>query len=123
MYNGDRRQENYGILPNDIGDGVDLHPYEFAQAAWRGGPFAAISRDAPVKDMPVTLRNPFDFSQTNFGSLQDRYLWNKSMFDPRPLSINPFFLLYPDRLMSPRLFDPSPMNPVEGIPVLPPQFR
>lgn len=51
----------------------------------------AIGRDAPINDAPVTLSNPFDLSQTTLGTLQNAFLWNKLLFDPRPLSTNRFF--------------------------------
>ena len=81
MYEGNPGPESYGILPNNIGDSTDLGrnvfdlgPYVLAQAARVGVPLAAISRDAPIKDVPVTLRNPFDFSQATLESLQNRFL-------------------------------------------------
>jgi hypothetical protein len=83
----------------------------------------AINRDVPVKDRPVTLSNPFDFSQTPLGALQSAFLWNKLLFDPRLLPTNPFFSSDSNRTLRPNLFDPTPMNPRDGAPILPEQFR
>jgi hypothetical protein len=129
MYEGTPGAESYCILPNNIGnadpgpDVFDLDPYVLAQAAQARFLLAAISRDAPIRDVPVTLRNPFDFSQTTLESLQNRFLWDKLMFDPRLLSRNPFFSSDSNLTVRPNLFEPAPMNPVEGVPILPPQFR
>jgi hypothetical protein len=130
MHKGNPGPESYGILPNHIGDStdlgwdvVDLDPYVLVQSGRVGVPLAAIGRDAPIKDVPVTLRSPFDFSQTTLESLQNRFLWDKLMFDPRLLLRNPFFSSDSNLTVRPNLFGPAPMNPVEGVPILPPQFR
>ena len=130
MHEGSPGRESYGILPNNIGDSrdvgrnvFDLDPYVLAQTARAGFPLAASSRDAPIRDVPVTLRNPFDFSQATFGSLQNRFLWDKLMFDTQLLFRNPFFSSDSNLTVRPNLLDPAPMNPVEGAPILPPRFR
>ncbi len=46
-------------------------------------------------------------------------VWNNLMFNPKPL--HPFFMgTYDDPA---GLFDSRPMNPLEGVPILPPNFR
>jgi hypothetical protein len=98
-------------------------PYQSWPELTSGFRVAAISRDAPIKEVPVTLPNPFDFSQSTLGALQNRFLWDKLMFDPRQLSRNPFFSSDSNLTVRPNLFDSAPMNPLEGVPILPPQFR
>jgi hypothetical protein len=72
MHSGNPEPESYGILPNYISDStdlgwnvVDLDPYVLAQSGRVGVPLAAISRDAPIKDVPVTRRNPFRLFSNN----------------------------------------------------------
>ena len=84
---------------------------------------AAISRDAPVRDVPFTMANPFDFSQTSMDALMRAFLWNKLLFDSRLLARNPFFSSDSNRIPRSNLFDPAPMNSQEGAPILPQQFR
>src|SRR5262249_45044695 len=86
---------------------------------WRFG------RDAPIRDVPFTMTDPFGFSQIREGALERAYLWNKLLFDSRLLPTNRFFFFYPDpdRMPPSNLFDPAPMNPREGAPILPQQFR
>jgi hypothetical protein len=88
------------------------------------GSFAAIGRDAPVVNVPLTQTSPFNFDRY-FGDMQSRYLWNKLLFEPTPLPANPFFwgtYLNPEKPPA-ELFDPRPMNPPEGVPLVPPHFR
>jgi hypothetical protein len=84
---------------------------------------AAISRDAPIRDAPFTMTNPFDLSQTSVDALIRAFLWNKLLFDSRLLARNPFFSSDSNLISRPNLFDPTPMNPQEGAPILPQQFR
>jgi hypothetical protein len=120
----------YGVLPSRFDDPATLpwssfnsNHYDPTPGALVGYGLAAISRDAPVKDAPVTLPNPFDWSQSTFGDLQNRYLWNKLMFDSRLLPTNPFFSSDSNRTPQSNFLAPTPMNPLEGAPILPPQFR
>lgn len=66
---------------------------------------------------PYTFPNPFDFSHTD---LQGNYLWNKLMFDPRPLQSNPFSLQDPDPDSA--TLNATPLNPPGGS-TIPPKFR
>jgi hypothetical protein len=123
-----RRSPGHGVLPDNLGrrgdnlfsildfnDRASLLPPDLA--------VAAVSRDAPVRDAPVTLTNPFDFSRSPLGALVNEFLWHHLLFDARPLSTNSFFKS--DSILVPRsnLFEPMPMNPQEGAPILPQQFR
>jgi hypothetical protein len=118
----------HGVLPNNLGRPAEnLFPiFDFSN---RGLPLqpglalAAISRDAPVKDAPVTLTNPFDFSRSPLGALVNEFLWHHLLFDPRPLSTSLFLKPNSIPIPSPRLFESVPMNPQEGAPILPQQFR
>jgi len=114
---------NLGGFDNDPWAKSNLSPY--APAPWQQPAFrlTVISRDAPVNDKPVTLSNPFDFSQTSLGALQSAFLWNKLLFDPRLSPTNPFFSSDSNRTLRPYLFDPRPMNPWDDAPILPEQFR
>jgi hypothetical protein len=60
--------------------------------------------DGKVADVPVVTRDLFDLSGTTYPDLQNLFLWNKLLFEPRPLPSNPFFSsdsnLNPDRICS-----------------------
>jgi hypothetical protein len=105
--------------PDDSGTGGLLGK---RYANWPGSAsYAAIGRDAPVREVPVIRQNPFDFSRTMFSDMQRRYLWNKLLYDSKLLPNNPFFMgTYDDPT---GLLGPTPMNPAEGAPILPPDFR
>jgi len=113
-----------GILPYDevAFDGASAGPFGVFPGANIPfqppvGGFAAIGRDAPVVNAPITLRNPF--SRSTYDTLEMRYIWDNLMFDPRPL--RPVILKTYDDPSG--LFDPRPTNPPEGVPMLPPAFR
>jgi hypothetical protein len=66
---------------------------------------------------PYTFPNPFDFSNTD---LQGNYLWNKLMFDSRPMQSNSFFMGVPDPDSTP--LNATPLTPPSGS-TIPPKFR
>ena len=122
------RSQGHGVLPDKIGRPAEnLFPIlDFsnrAQPLQPGLVLAAISRDAPVRDAPVTLTNPFDFSRSPLGAVVKEFLWHHLLFDPRPLSTNLFLKPNSIPIPSRRLFESVPMNPQEGAPILPQQFR
>jgi hypothetical protein len=53
----------------------------------------------------------------------NEYLWHHLLFDPRPLSRNLFFKSDAIPIPHSNLFEPVPMNPQEGSPIVPQQFR
>ena len=128
MTNGNYyRSPGHGVLPDNLGRAGNLFSiFDFNNRVPPLQPdFAvtAISRDAPVKDAPVTLTNPFDFSRSPLGVLVNEHLWRHLLFDPRPLSTNLFFKSDSTPIPSSKLFEPVPINPQEGAPILPQQFR
>jgi hypothetical protein len=84
---------------------------------------AATDPNGPIRELPVVRANPFDFSRLNFADLQALFLWNKLLFDPLPLPMNPFFSsdsnLYPGADM----FRSTPTYPTDDHPIRPPEFR
>ena len=90
---------------------------------YNGSLLAAIGRNAPISDVPVKRSNPFEFSGLTFSELQNLFLWNKLLFDPVLLPGNPYFSSDSNLYPSADLFRHQPMNPTEGVPILPPQFR
>ncbi len=96
----------------------DLDPS--ASASRWSGPTFAVDRETPVRDY-FTFPNPFNFS--DFGSTQDRYIWNKLLFDPRLLQSNRFYWLWPDREKVGAFFGPAPMGPLGDSPNSAPKFR
>src|SRR5262252_3681788 len=128
MTNGNyHRSPGHGVLPDNLGHAENLFSiFDFNNRVPPLQPdFAvtAISRDAPVKDAPVTLTNPFDFSRSPLGVLVNEHLWHHLLFDPRPLSTNLFFRSDSVPVSSSTVFEPVPMMPQEGSPILPQQFR
>jgi hypothetical protein len=115
------RSPGHGVLPDNLTSTFDFN--NRVPSLQPGFALTAISRDAPVKDAPITLTNPFDFSRSPLEVLVNEYLWHHLPFDPRPLSRNLFFK--PDAIPIPHsnLFEPVPMNPQEGSPIVPQQFR
>jgi hypothetical protein len=104
-----------GILGNLGGDAYV--PTPSAPAPFR----LAIGRDTPVQNY-ATFPNPFNF--TDFGSMENRHIWNKLMFDPKMLPTNFFYWFLNDYQSPRRIFlGPAPMGPGENAPILPPQFR
>jgi hypothetical protein len=127
MTNGNYRSHGHGVLPDNLGRAGNLFSIfdlnNRIPPLQPGFAVTAISRDVPVKDAPVTLTNPFDFSRSPLGGLVNEYLWHHLLFDPRPLSANLFFKSDSTAIPSSKLFEPVPMNPQEGVPILPQQFR
>jgi hypothetical protein len=116
-------------MPNEELPGAFLDPRTWATS--KAGPSiffgapsfppiipSAIGSEAPVRNAPLSFSNPFNFSLTD---LQRIYLWTKLMFDPRLLQSNPFFMADPNP--GPDLFNEAPLNPPNGSPVLPTDFR
>jgi hypothetical protein len=122
------RSLGHGVLPDNLGRpaGNLFSTFDFNSGVPPLQPgFAptAIGRDAPVKDAPITLTNPFDFSRSPLWVLVNEHLWHHLLFDPRPLSRNLFFKSDSIPIPHSNLFEPVPMNPQEGSPVVPQQFR
>jgi hypothetical protein len=121
------RSPGHGVLPDNLGRAGN--PFSIFDLNGRLPPLqpgfavTAISRDAPVNDAPVMLTNPLDFSRSPLGVLVNEYIWHHLLFDPRPLSTNLFFKSDSTPIPSLKLFEPLPMNPQEGAPILPQQFR
>jgi hypothetical protein len=118
MTNGNYRSPGHGVLPDNLGAGNNRLPPLQPRFA-----VTAISRDAPVKDAPVTLTNPFDFSRSPLGVLVNEHLWHRLLFDPRPLSTNLFFRSGFVPIPSSKMFEPVLMTPQDGSSPLPQQFR
>jgi len=79
---------------------------------------AALNPNAPVTDVPVTVTNPFDFSNTNAGDLMSTWSLNQEMFNSTPMENNGSFssdtnmtpgseALSPDLSGPPQQFDPN----------------
>ena len=85
------------------------------------GKSMAVGPDAPVNNVPVILSNPFDFSNTTFGSLMSQYLRDKLLFEPRRLFANPLFLDTADPSVD--LLNPPASAPQNGNVILQPEFR
>jgi hypothetical protein len=124
----DYRHRGHGVLSDNLGSParplfsiLGVNNRVLPLQPWLG--LAAISRDAPVKDAPVTLTNPFDFSASPLGVLVNQFLWHHLLFNPRPLSSNSFFKSDSNRVPDSTSFEPVPMNPLEGAPILPQEFR
>jgi hypothetical protein len=81
----------------------------------------SLNREAPPVKDSVTYPNPFNF--TNFGSMLDPFIWNKLMFEPKPLPANSFYMFLPDPEKFKNFFDPSPMGPPSDFSISPPQSR
>jgi hypothetical protein len=104
-----------GLAPNYRGNA----PRVAALGATAFPPVApALPAATAPENGPLTFSNPFDFSNAD---LQGNYLWNKLMFDPRPLPSNSFFLGNPDPGSD--LFSAAPLNPPGGSPIVPTKFR
>jgi hypothetical protein len=81
----------------------------------------AIGRDTPVQNYS-TFPNPFNF--TDVGSLLNRYIWDKLMFEPKMLPATPYYRFLPDYENPAKSFlGHAPMGPGENSPIFPPQFR
>jgi hypothetical protein len=78
----------------------------------------AIRRDAPVKDVPFKMLNPFNFDRY-WDDMLGRFLWDKLLYDSGPTRL----LWTPDDDKMSNFLDPVPMSPREGVPILPPRFR
>ena len=52
----------------------------------------------------------------------DPYIWNKLMFEPKPLPANSFYMLLPDREKFKNFFDPNPTGPPSNFSVWPPML-
>jgi hypothetical protein len=122
------RSPGHGVLPDNLGRSAGnlFSTFDFNSGVpplQPGFALTAISRDAPVKEAPITLTNPFDLSRSPLGVLVNEYLWHHLLFDPRPLSRNLFFKSDSTAIPHSNLFEPVPINPQEGSPILPQQFR
>ena len=103
MTNGNYyRSPGHGVLPDNLGRAGNLFSiFDFNNRVpplRPGFAVTAISRDAPVKDAPVTLTNPFDFSRSPLGVLVNEHLWRHLLFDPghyrQICSLSPIPLLF-----------------------------
>jgi hypothetical protein len=103
MANGNYyRSPGHGVLPDNLGRAGNLFSiFDFNNRVPPlppGSAVTAISRDAPVKDTPVTLTNPFDFSRSPLGVLVNEHLWHHLLFDPdhyrQTCSLHPISFLF-----------------------------
>jgi hypothetical protein len=72
--------------------GHSILPYNFGRPirdSRSGFAISALDSNAPIKDAPVRLQNPFDFSQLNFADLQNRFLWKQAFVRPASVGIQP----------------------------------
>jgi hypothetical protein len=115
---------DFGATADSPWTNLDLNLYA-PVALSEANSMLSLNREAPpVKDY-FTYPNPFNF--TDYGSMQDRFIWNKLMFEPKPLPDKSFYLFLPDPEKFKNFFDPSPIGPPSNFSIvpsiLPPQLR
>jgi hypothetical protein len=110
---------DFGAVADAPRTSFDLNSYA-PSASSEANSKLSLNREAPVRDY-FTYPNPFNFA--DYRSMLDRFIWDKLMFEPKPLPLNPFFLLLPDRENFGNFFDPAPMGPPGNLPISPPQSR
>lgn len=83
-----------------------------------GRPFAAIEPTARIVDVPDIAANPLELSQ-----LLGNFFLRKFLFDTRPMGRHDYFRPLHDPGTYAPLFQPTPMNPQGGAPILQPGLR